>query len=81
MLHLKNQQYINIPFFFMKIIYRMATIAQRRLEFDNILYHHGLVNMLSLSELRETGWDWDIIMIDRVINKKPRARVLSPFVH
>jgi hypothetical protein len=58
----------------------MVTIAQRRLEPNNSLYHHGLVRILILIELREKIWDWDMFMTERVINIKPIAKVLLPSV-
>jgi hypothetical protein len=81
MLHLQNQQHINLPFFLLKSISKMATTAQRRIEPEINLYHHGLVKMLILNEMKERGWDWNMFMEGKVISRNPRERVLSPSLY
>lgn len=81
MLHLKNHQCINLPFFLLKSLSKMTTIAQRKLESNSSLYHHELVKILIMNELGKKGWDWNTFLVGRVMSWKPRARVLSPLVH
>ena len=56
LMHFIDGNEINLPYFLLCSLRKMATNIQRRIQFiDNALYHHGLVKIMIEAHLRIRG--------------------------
>ena len=58
--HFVNQQFLNFPFYFLKILEKMSSQVRRNIVNPmGSLYHHNLVKFLILRQLKERNQNWE----------------------
>ena len=63
MMHFLDKE-INLPFFLLHSLKRMASNVQKRVQFlETNLYHHGLVKILIEHHLRKMGDNWEEFLV------------------
>ena len=63
MMHFLDEE-INLPFFLLHSLKRMASNIQKRVQFlETTLYHHGLVKILIEHHLRKMGDNWEEFLV------------------
>ena len=63
MMHFLDEE-INLPFFLLHSLKRMAFNVQKRVQFlETTLYYHGLVKILIEHHLRKVGDNWDDFLL------------------
>lgn len=89
LLHFVGKKYLDLPFYLYRSLAKMAYKVQAKSEgSETSLFHHGLINLLVLDELKRLGRDWSSFLfvsgfeVDAITPKrtpKPRG-ITSPSV-
>jgi hypothetical protein len=59
LMHLKGEKPLNIPYYFLNILTKMAKSIQRQTKnVERSLYHHGLIKLVVKHELSKKGIGW-----------------------
>ena len=63
---------LNLPFFLLNSLRRMATNVQKKVEsIETTLYHHGLVKILVEFHLRSVGDTWEDFLVRNFFQDAP----------
>ena len=58
--HFVNQQFLNFPFYFLKILEKMSNqVSKNTVNPMGILYHHSLIKILIVHQLKERNQTWE----------------------
>jgi hypothetical protein len=74
MMHLKNEEFMNMSFFFLKSLSKMVVVVCKRPNPEMRLYHRGLINILIMAKLRKLNINWESFL--RGLGRKTRERVI-----
>lgn len=70
---------LNLPFFLLNSIRKMATNVQKKVEsIETTVYHHGLVNILVEFHLRSVGDTWEDFLVRNFFQDAPEFPEGSP---
>jgi hypothetical protein len=69
---------LNIPYFLLKSLKRMAEQVQRVSEFRGSLFHFGLVKILITSALSKKQETWDLFTVKTLSRTQSKARNVKP---
>jgi hypothetical protein len=69
---------LNIPFFLLKSLKRMAEQVQRVSEFRGSLFHFGLVKILITSALSKKQETWDLFTVKMLARAQSKAKKVKP---
>jgi len=73
MIFLENGE-INIPFFLLNSLRRMASNVQNRIQFiDTTMYHHELIKILIEFHLKSIGDTWENFLIRNHFQEAPKS--------
>jgi len=65
---------INLPFFLLNNLRRMASNVQNKIEFiDTTMYHHGLIKILIEFHLKCIGDTWEDFLIRNQFQEAPES--------
>ena len=65
---------IDLPFFLLNSLIRMASTVQKKIEFiDTTMYHHGLVKILVEFHLKRIGDTWENFLIRNYFQEAPKS--------
>jgi hypothetical protein len=63
LLHFTGKQPLNMPFYLLNILTKMASKVQAKPQKDsNSLFHHGLIKLIVLEVLRKMNKTWDYLL-------------------
>jgi hypothetical protein len=69
---------LNIPFFLLKSLKRMAEQVQKANEFRGSLFHFGIVKILITSALSKRQETWDLFTVKTLASAQSKARNVKP---
>jgi hypothetical protein len=69
---------LNIPYFLLKSLKRMAEQVQRVSEFRGSLFHFGLVKILITSALSKKQETWDLFTVKTLARAQSKAKKVKP---
>jgi len=63
LMHFKGMKPMNMPFFLLKILTKMANKVQENPDASSTrVFHHGLIKLMILGELQRVGKKWDYLL-------------------
>ena len=76
--HLEFGKLLNFPFYFWKSLGRMVSQIKKNVENPtHSMYHHGLIKMIILAELKKKNQVWEQFLYDELSN----SHINSPLVN
>jgi hypothetical protein len=78
LLHFKGNHLLNIPFFLLKSLKKMAEQVRKAKDFRGSLFHFGLVKILIKSALSKKQETWDMFTIKTLASAKSKDRSVKP---
>jgi hypothetical protein len=71
LLHFTGKKPINMPYYLLKSLTKMASKVQAKPQkASNSLFHHGLIKLIVLEELSRRNKTWDYLFFGESLNKK-----------
>lgn len=71
MMHFLEDHQMNLPYFLLNSLRKMATNVQNKFQcIENTMYHHGLVKILLEFHLQSIGNDWESFLIRNHFKEK-----------
>jgi hypothetical protein len=77
LLHFKGN-HLNIPFFLLKSLKKMAEQVRKAKDFRGSLFHFGLVKILIKSALSKKQETWDLFTVKTLASAKSKERSVKP---
>jgi hypothetical protein len=78
LLHFKGNHLLNIPFFLLKSLKKMAEQVRKAKDFRGSLFHFGLVKILIKSALSKKQETWDMFAVKTLASDKSKDRSVKP---
>jgi len=80
--HLRDDIEINMPYYLLQSISKMAKGVQKQeKDMEKSLYHHGLIKMIITHEFRKQSLSWKQVLIDsgfETMNEEVREEEIIP---
>jgi hypothetical protein len=78
LLHFKGNHLLNIPFFLLKSLKKMAEQVRKAKDFRGSLFHFGLVKIFIKSALSKKKETWDMFTVKTLASSKSKDRSVKP---
>jgi hypothetical protein len=78
LLHFKGNHLMNIPYFLLKSLKKMAEQVRKAKDFRGSLFHFGLVKILIKSALSQKQETWDMFTVRTLASDKSKDKSVKP---